>query len=859
MNDVMKNKLKIGLKIAFVTFVLAVILKEFKNVIADFDVDIFRMYADRLSLTNMIIIVFLGIISYLPLSFYDFILKKRAGINLDNKKLYKFSWIASSISSVLGFGGTTSIALKSHFYKDYINDNKVLIKEISRIVALNLSGFSMVCFIYFILNITDLLPLNVTKVLTTIIGMYLPILTTYLLYKYKNNGDRDEIKDTFKIILISLSEWVTTIVLIYSIVYILGANVSFIKFFPIFVAAIVVAMLSMSPGGIGTFDLTLLLGLEALGIRSELVLLAIFLYRLTYYIIPVMIGLILYATELWNKVDEDLRCILGSILSNVAHWCLVVLVFLAGVMLLVSEAMPGVINRIYWIDKIFNRSIIYISGDLSVIVGFLLIAISMVITYKSKSVYKISMILVILSFIFTSLRGFNHETAIYLVVVGIALRMSKNKFYRESFITRWGRLIFDFVVLLAFQILYLGISYMNLSGKIDKLPVMLRPEIHYSYYYAIKLIVISSIGLLTALLFLAVLSKFNKKNKFPKITLDKCEDKVEEILYKYGGTSVSHFIYLRDKFIYINKDGDVLLQYQIYANKVAVLGNPVGDKNKFFDIIQEFYDLSDKYGYTPVFCAIDKNMIPYLHETGYQFMKLGEEARVKLDTFTLEGRKMKSVRNAISRVEKEKYTFDIIKPPFSNEFISEIRKVSNEWLGNRKEKGFSIGFFDEEYLSRADIAIVRNKNNEIKGFTNIMPMYDGNKTLSIDLMRFSHDTCNGIMDYMFVNLFKWGRENGYIRFNMGMAPLANVGTSKYSFTSEKIASQVYLHGQYFYSFKGLKNFKQKYAEIWDGRYIAYKRKTSLVFTMIQVILLVSNAKPYKKSKSLVNGISEITI
>ena len=51
------------------------------------------------------------------------------------------------------------------------------------------------------------------------------------------------------------------------------------------------------------------------------------------------------------------------------------------------------------------------------------------------------------------------------------------------------------------------------------------------------------------------------------------------------------------------------------------------------------------------------------------------------------------------------------------------------------------------------IAIVRNSEGEIKAFANIMPMYDGNKTLSIDLMRFKNIELNGIMDFIFVNLF----------------------------------------------------------------------------------------------------------
>ena len=68
----------------------------------------------------------------------------------------------------------------------------------------------------------------------------------------------------------------------------------------------------------------------------------------------------------------------------------------------------------------------------------------------------------------------------------------------------------------------------------------------------------------------------------------------------------------------------------------------------------------------------------------------------------------------------------------------------------KKGKGFAVGYFNKEYMEMDKIAIVRNSEGEIKAFANIMPMYDGNKTLSIDLMRFKNIELNGIMDFIFV-------------------------------------------------------------------------------------------------------------
>lgn len=842
-----KHKLFKWLKIIFALAIFIVVIKEFKNVFESFNMDVFKRYADKLTVSNMLIIVLLGIISYLPLSLYDFILKKRVGIKLNNLKLYKYSWIASSIASIAGFGGSTAIALKTNFYKDHVKDTKLLVKEISKIVALNLTGFSMVCFVYVITNFAEIKLNQFVSIMTVLISTYFPILSIYLVFKFlKSTADqKTDIKDAVIIMIISALEWVTTIFLIYSTIRILGEPVPAAKFLPIFVVAIVAAIVSMAPGGIGSFDITMILGLETLNVPSEKVLLAMFLYRVSYYIIPLLIGLLLYAQDYFKNLNDDVKDIIMTTLSKIAHIGLVLLVLLSGVSLLITEATPDLARKFFILNKVSSFSIVHIPQRISIVIGFLLIAMSRVMIYKSKGIYKLTLTLIIGAVVITLIRDPWYYRSAYLAIVAILLWVGKKQFYRESFVMRWGVFIQDIILLLSFQGLYIYTVYANLNGKIGKLPIA-NYKIQSIKHYGLSLLGLSISGLIIAIFLLWMIYKINKDNDFPRRHIDECEDDVKNIIDKFSGSPLIHYIYLKDKFVYINETKDVLLQYQISADKIVILGNPVGNKEKVLDTIEKFYNLADLYGYSPVFCAIDKTMMPDLHETGYEFMKLGEDGLVDLKNFTLEGRKMKSVRNALSRVEKEAYTFEIIHPPFSDEMFDQLKEVSDEWLGGRQEKGFYIGFFDKDYLNKQPIAIVRNSEYEIKGFSNLMPMYDNNKTLSIDLMRFSHDTCNGIMDFIFVNLFKWGKEQGYERFNMGMAPLSNVGRSKYSFLSEKIAAQIYSHGQNFYSFKGLKKFKEKYCDIWESKYMAYRKKTSLLTTALQIIIVAE--KPIDKLK-----------
>ena len=100
---------------------------------------------------------------------------------------------------------------------------------------------------------------------------------------------------------------------------------------------------------------------------------------------------------------------------------------------------------------------------------------------------------------------------------------------------------------------------------------------------------------------------------------------------------------------------------------------------------------------------------------------------------------------------------------------------------------------------------------------------------------------NGIMDYLFVKLLLHFKEEGVIFFDLGMAPLSNVGTEKHSFLQEKVAYLIYAFTNRFYSFSGLRQYKQKFNPIWSPRYVAYPRDTWLILDML-AIYRVDNRK-----------------
>ncbi|QDP39935.1 phosphatidylglycerol lysyltransferase domain-containing protein [Radiobacillus deserti] len=320
-----------------------------------------------------------------------------------------------------------------------------------------------------------------------------------------------------------------------------------------------------------------------------------------------------------------------------------------------------------------------------------------------------------------------------------------------------------------------------------------------------------------------------------------------EFLKLNGGNHVSHLFFLNDKEVYWAQRQTVLIVYKKIANKLVVLGDPIGPEDSLPEAILEFHKYCKIQGLKPVFYQVSPAYMQYYHETGYRFIKLGEEGKVNLQNFSLAGKKGAKLRTRFNKFTRNGFRFEVLNPPFSSELLQALKEVSDSWLGDQKEKAFSVVSFSKEYVSRFHVGILYNANNEIVAFATLAD--DFKETINIDLMRKREDSPHGTMDVLFIHILQWAKENEYETCSLGMAPLSNVGSCKYSFATEKFIRLAYLYGNSLYNFKGLKEFKEKFACTWEPKYLAYKN-TFLPTTFLQLVLLINKKKKTALNKEI---------
>jgi phosphatidylglycerol lysyltransferase len=214
----------------------------------------------------------------------------------------------------------------------------------------------------------------------------------------------------------------------------------------------------------------------------------------------------------------------------------------------------------------------------------------------------------------------------------------------------------------------------------------------------------------------------------------------------------------------------------------------------------------------------------------YQSLKkksipIGEEAILDLETFKLEGGKMKTTRSAISRLTSEGYGFKIYNSPIKEGLLQKLEKVSDNWLQElgKKEVAFTQGVFDTSILKNQTILTIEDQEEKVFAFLNIIPDYAPGEA-TYDLIRKVDDAPNGVLDMLLAKTFLYLQTEGYESVNMGLAPMS--GMENVNIT-QKTIKYAYENLKAFGQFKGLRKYKEKFYPSWQKKYLIYSHNYHL--------------------------------
>jgi phosphatidylglycerol lysyltransferase len=622
-----------------------------------------------------------------------------------------------------------------------------------------------------------------------------------------------------------------------SVLYVLlprEAAIGFFAFAGVYLLALAAGAVSNVPGGIGVFEFVLLLLMPA--VPEDRLIGALIAYRAIYYFTPFAIALVLLgAHEVWIHRAPVVRLgrVVRAFLTVVTPQAIAIAVFLAGAVLLFSGATPGLGDRLALLRNFVPLSVLELSHLLGSVVGVGLLIIAHGLYRRLHTAWWITIWLLCAGILLSLLKGFDYEEATVLALVVIMLASARSRFRRRAslieqhYSSAWIAAFF-LVLLMAGWLVLFAYRHLPYDNELwwqfafhASAPRSLRASL-------LAVMIGAAYGLWRVL-----------RPAPPRFSAPTSADlECVAALIEKGESTTANLALLGDKNLLFNKDRTACIMFQSSGNSWVAMGDPIGPPQLGEELAWDFLEECDGMAVSPVFYQVTPDRLPLYVDLGLTLSKLGEEARVPLESFSLEGAARADLRQAQRRASRDGATFEIVGRDAVPAILPELRAVSDAWIAakNTAEKRFSLGFFDERYLPHFDVGVVRHEG-AVVAFANLWR--GGSTEMSVDLMRYNDAAPKGVIDYMLIECMLWGRAQGFRWFNLGMAPLSGLEEHALAPTWHKLGRIVQRYGETFYNFEGLRKFKEKFNPVWRPRYLAAPDGLAMAGALLDVTALIS--------------------
>ncbi len=615
----------------------------------------------------------------------------------------------------------------------------------------------------------------------------------------------------------------------------LPGGVSFPIFLSVFLAAQLAGVVSHVPGGLGVFEAVVLLLLPGQATNPGAVG-ALLAYRAIYYLLPLAGAIVALGVSELRRRREGVKRVVGVLRGGwdaIAPVLLAGAVFLGGAILLFSGATPPIVERFRELSHIVPLPLIELSHFLGSVVGAALLVLAWGLQRRLDAAYQLTVLLLAIGVVASLAKGLDYEEATALTIMLGVLVASRRSFYRptsltaETFDTEW---IVAVCVVVGGSIWLGFFAYKHVAYSSE---LWWRFALHADAPRFLR----ATVGAVGALLIFAAMRLMRPARPEPAAptpaALDRAEAAIERQPYTHAFLAL-----LGDKRLLFG-DRDAFLMYAVSGRSWVAMGDPVGDDELRADLAWRFRGLAHEHGGWPVFYQVQAQNLPLYIDLGLTLSKLGEEARVRLPDFTLEGGARKGLRYTLRKLEKEGCTIDVLRRGWSDDLLPELRRVSDDWIRHKhaREKAFSLGAFRDSYVRRLPVAVVR-QGPTIVAFATLW-LSGTRYEASVDLMRYSADAPPGVMDFLFLHLMQWSREEGFDWFNLGMAPLAGLESRPLAPFWNRVGSLVFRYGENFYGFQGLRQYKAKFGPVWEPKYLASPGGLALPAILANVATLIS--------------------
>ena len=593
-----------------------------------------------------------------------------------------------------------------------------------------------------------------------------------------------------------------------------------------YVVATIFLVVSPFMRGMGAVELSLTYTLTLLGYDTLHAVEITILFRIFEFWLPLLAGLIAFVLKGRN------------ILLRISP---ALLIFALGIVNIFTVLIRKPVNdRLLFLKNYLPVESIHASGFLVVFMGLILLVTAAFLLKGLRTAWLIALILSILSAVshFTRQPEFREGlfasgVALVLIFTARQYRLKNNpRLVNLGMVTAASIfvavIVYGFVGFYFLDVKHFGIDFSWRQSLVHTIRIFflgldygLKPLTRFGgeFLVSIRLLGFGAWGFF----FYTVIRPYIRINDHEQNHLERAKSLVE----KYGSSAVDYFKINDDKLFYFAESCEGFIAYRIANGFAIVLEEPVCAPSSKLRVIREFEQQCGKMGLKPAFYRVDEVSMNYFDRLRRKKLLIGQEAIMEVEGFSLEGREKKSLRNALNSLQKKGFTIATYYAPLETRLIEELRRVSDQWLKHykKKEMVFSQGKFEEKTIRNNDVIVVKEPEGNIVAFLNIIPDYAPDEC-TYDLIRKTADAPGGCMDALIVELIKYTKQKNLRYLNLGMVPLA--GILEPGNAPEQLVKFAFEKIKRFRHYRGLREFKEKYATRWLNKYLVYENDFDLM-------------------------------
>jgi phosphatidylglycerol lysyltransferase len=776
---------------------------------------------------NVLVAVALTLLSYLLLTFYDQLAFRYIRRPTAYGKVALASFIGYAFSNSMGHGfitgGTVRYRLHTGWGLSAIEVTKV-VAFLMLTFGLGMSAIGGLALLVEPTVISSLLHLppivfrSIGVILLALVGVYasLGVWRSEPLSIQGWEFHAPSLGLSLSQLAIASLDWVLTS----SVLYVLlpPSSLSYPAFLGVYLLAQAAGLASLVPGGLGVFEGIMVLSLSS-SLPTRTILGALIAYRGIYYLLPLGTAILLLGAHELAQKKEGLRWAMrffGRWVPELVPQLLSVTTFIGGAILLFSGAVPAISERMIWLSRFLPLPVVEVSHFLGSLAGIGLLLLARGLQQRLDAAYFLTATLLVGGIFFSLLKGFDYEEAIILAAMLGSLLPCRGYFYRKTSLTGEpftpGWIVAIFLVLAGS--VWLGMfthRHVEFSAEL-----WWRFSLSGDAPRALR----ATVGAIVTALIFSVSRLLRPALQEPALPGPE-ELELASIVLSAERKTSSRLVFLGDKAILFNGPRTAFIMYAVEKRSWVALGDPVGPQSEMAELVWRFRELSDRHDGWSVFYQVGREHLPLYLDVGLTLLKIGEEARVPLERFSLEGGERRGLRHSHHRVEKEGCAFEVVPQERVPPLLEEFKRISDAWLSakNTREKKFSVGFFDPDYLKQFPAAVIWRGGKAV-AFANVLTGAERGE-ISVDLMRHLPDEApSGVMDFLFIELMLWGKREGYRYFNLGMSPFSGLEARTLSPLWSRIGALIFRYGEHFYNFQGLREYKDKFGPEWEPKYLA---------------------------------------